>query len=630
MSDDSQGAAPSSPRPAEGEGARKPVLLPPGLVQLRDGVFFDSGVPGPILAAGVNKIFLSNAYFRGLHYPVLLRALYGVGPALPRVGADPLVRFAAKIVRFDPARRALYHDARIEDGAAEYVFEEAAAAGQAAPASPVRLDVDEFVAAMWCRGIRFGIDAPAVEAAIALGRVGPVVVARPLEMVQARDAVIVNLQDMKRSYQPRQMADGRLDLLSFKSAAPPVKQHALLLRKTPGALGLPGYALSGRAELPRQSRDIDLAALAGAGTAFEQRREGAFLVATRDGFLNIDPVSGVATVDAKVIGHDGVSNRTTGNLRLSASYEEFGEVQEQRLVEGDDITIHGDVFGAINSRGGKVVLHSNMVGGSVQNAGGDIEIGGVASGAVLQTRAGTVRVRRAESCTISGTRVVIEHASNCEILAEEVELGQAEGCAVGARQIEIGRAGPRKQIDMLVFVLVPDMAGFRHQVAELEERAGQLGAAGLKLQQEVERISGQTEVRHYLLLANKIRKQELVLTPEQSALYHKMAAAAAPELKTLSKLSAEINALAQQKEQMLGHARDAAAQGQAAAARSHCSVRAVDGETLVRSMTLHDERICDYAPKDIKAMLRGAQSGVAPIFSDHHGALDWRPDLGQP
>jgi hypothetical protein len=36
-------------------------------------------------------------------------------------------------------------------------------------------------------------------------------------------------------------------------------------------------------------------------------------------------------------------------------------VQEQRDVTGSDITVHGNVYGNISSRGGKVVLDKNLV-----------------------------------------------------------------------------------------------------------------------------------------------------------------------------------------------------------------------------------------------------------------------------
>ena len=121
----------------------------------------------------------------------------------------------------------------------------------------------------------------------------------------------------------------------------------------------------------------------------------------------MDPSSKRISIGPKIVSREGVSARTTGNLQLSGEYEEFGEVQEQRVVEGGSITIHGDVFGKISSRGGTIVLHRNLVGGSAVNTDGDIRMKGVASGAVLQTKKGEITLARAENCVISGTRVLV-------------------------------------------------------------------------------------------------------------------------------------------------------------------------------------------------------------------------------
>ena len=96
------------------------------------------------------------------------------------------------------------------------------------------------------------------------------------------------------------------------------------------------------------------------------------------------------SIGPKIISREGVSARTTGNLQLTGEYEEFGAVQEQRKVEGGNITIHGDVYGIIESRGGDISLNRNLMGGAATNADGAIRVRGVASGAVLQTKKGEV------------------------------------------------------------------------------------------------------------------------------------------------------------------------------------------------------------------------------------------------
>jgi hypothetical protein len=127
----------------------------------------------------------------------------------PRTAAP--VRIAADILPFDPARRELYRSVKIGGGRAEYYFEPVwlpDAADPEGPGMPARLDVDEFVADMWVKGIRFGIDIDAVRAAIA-PKAERVTVARRLEPEPGQDARIVEVSDdIHRNDAPRQLANG--------------------------------------------------------------------------------------------------------------------------------------------------------------------------------------------------------------------------------------------------------------------------------------------------------------------------------------------------------------------------------------------------------------------------------------
>ena len=635
MQDETAEALASTAQPATVGSVAAPLdgALPHGLLRRADGVYFDAAVLAPALLLAVNHVFLSNAYFAGLDYAVFIKALYNHGPALPRsANGEALIRFADRIAAFAPQRRALYKLVKIQRGVAEYYFETQfleeiqLPGGGKVPARPAKLDFDEFVADMWGKDVRFGIDAQAVKAIIESGKVERIVVARRLEPAPGRDAAIVEVSaEMHRDDAPREMANGRLDLLTFKNRFPQVKKNARLLKKVPSAPGLPGYELSGAALQPPPPQDIELGPLAGDGTVIERLRDDEFLVALQDGFVNIDGEGGQISIGAKIVSRDGVSSRTTGNLKLRAEYEEFGEVQEQRSVDGSDITVHGDVFGHLHSHGGTIKLLSNLIGGTALNAHGDIIVKGVASGSVLQTSDGEVHLERAESCIISGTRVVLGHASNCEIIADEVVVGIAEGCAIAGRKVDIERAGPRKQTEMLVYPLVPDMARLDRKIAEFGVRAQGFARAAVKLQQEIDLVSNQIDVRNYLMLANKVRKQELVLLPDQVPLFHKMALAVATSLKSIGKLSLELKYMETQQAEMLEQAAQVALQKTAMAGESHCQVRSIAGDILVRSIVYNPEggRVYDKAPKDIKHKLRGGAAGVNIIFAGASGSLDW-------
>lgn len=600
------------------------------IVRRRDGVYADPTVLGKTFMTAFDHVMLGNFYFTDLDYALVIKALYDCGPDLPRAtNGELLVRFASDVAAFDPARRALYKAVKIDGGTAEYYFEPVFLADPADPqgtGQPAALEVDEFVADMWLKGIRFGIDVGAVRAAIDGGKAERVNVAHRLDAVPGRDAQIVEVsQDIHRSDAPRQLANGKLDLMAFQNRFPQILKGVKLLQKIPRAAGTIGFELSGIVIEPATPADADLGPMAGPGTLIEHTADGEFLVSQQAGFLNVDAKSGQISIDDKIISRDGVSSRTTGNLQLTGDYEEFGEVQEKRVIEGEGITIHADVFGNIVSRGGTVLLNRNLVGGSAHNARGDIRVKGVASGAVIQTSCGEVVMNRAESCIISGTRVTVEHAVNCEIIAEEVDVKQAEGCAIAGRRVTIESAGPRKQSEMVVYALRPDSAQIDEVIALMTSRVDEFAALAARRKAEMEQMTGEPEVRKYVMLASKIRKKELTLTAEQVPQFQKMALAVGPALKAIAKVSLDVKAAETEREAGQALVAQLMQQRSDSDGVSHMVVKLVAGDTVVRTMTFNPDgsSTFDLPAKDIKARLRARAVGGEVIFAGSQGTIDW-------
>ncbi len=603
------------------------------IAQRDDGVYADPSVLGTTLAAAVDSVFRSNRYFAGLDYPVFLKALYGHGPELPRAAdGTPLVRLAADIVPFDPARRALYRAVKLGAGRAEYYFEPAWMADPLDPSAPeqlVALDVDEFVADMWLKGIRCGVDVDAVRAAMAAahaGRPDRIVVARRIEPVAGVDARIVEVtEDIRRNDAPRQLANGRLDLTSFQNRFPQVQAGKRLLQKIPATTGEPGFEMSGAVLPSTAGSDVVLAPYAGPGTSVERARDGEFLVATQAGFLAVDAKTSSISVGDKIVSHDGVSARTTGNLQLSADYEEFGEVQEMRVLEGESITVHGDVFGRLVSRGGTILLHANLMGGSAHNRRGDIRVVGLASGAVLQAEDGAVLIERADNCVISGTRIRIAHAVNCEMIGDEVEVGTAEGCAIAGRRVTIECTIPRKQSEMLVAVLRPDDGRIDEVMAAVGQRVTQFGELAARHKAEMEAMTGKPDVRRYLMVASKVRKNEIALSPEQARQFQRMGQDVGPALKAISDVSARVKAAEAERGAGLQMLARLEAQKRDAASVAAVAVRMVQGETHVRVLGYDpaaNSAPYRLSPREIRTRLRGPQRGEL-LFSGAAGQVEW-------
>lgn len=597
--------------------------------QRADGVYADPEVLGTTLVAAVDGVLRSNHYFADLDYPVLIKALYGHGPELPRDAAGrAVVRFAAEIRPFAQGRRALYRAVKIADGQAEYYFEPVFETDADGAERAATLDVDEFVADLWGKGVRFGVDLDAIRNAIVSGAAGRIVVARRLEPDNGDDARVEEVTgDLHRSDAPRQLANGKLDLMSFQNRFPQIAKGKRLLRKVPATGGVPGFDLSGIAVAPEPPRDLDLAVYAADGTEVVQLDDGEFLVARQDGFLNVDPKSHRISIGDKIVSHDGVSAKTTGNLHLSGDYEEFGEVQEQRIIEGDSITVHADVFGHLVSRGGTIRLDRNLVGGSARNAGGDIRVLGVASGATIQTARGEVIMQRAENCVISGTRVKVERAINCEIMGDEVEVAFAEGSAIAGRRVAIGHAAPRRQGEMLVYVLRPDCARIDDALAQVGARIEQFGQLLARHRAAIEQLGAQADLRKYLMLAPRLRKGELVLTPEQEPQFRRLTAAVAPALKEMARLSQL--AKAAESERQAGQAlleRLQIQRGERLGAAG-VAIGALAGEVQVRALGYEPDagNVYDLPAREIKARLREA-TGAELLHAGSDGAWSWNTD----
>ncbi|QGZ42965.1 DUF342 domain-containing protein [Pseudoduganella flava] len=605
-----------------------PALAPqPAVVPRDDGVWLVAGVAPVDAQAAVGHVFLSGSCFAGLDYGVFLRMLFGAGPELPEAQREqPLVRFADAIVPFVSARRALYKSVKIIAGEADYFFEPVFLdTGEGEP-QPATLKFDEFVADMWIKGIRFGIDAAAVRDAIASGKPARRVVARRLDPVPGRDAAIVEVSDdLHRSNAPRELANGRFDLHTFQNRFPQVKARVRLLRKEPRSEGSRGFELSGIPIEAPAGKDLELTRVAGQGTVIEHLDGYDYLIAAVEGFINVDGKTQRLSIGPKIVSREGVSVRTTGNLQLTGEYEEFGEVQENRVVEGGNITIHGDVFGNIASRGGSVHLKRNLMGGSAANVNGPIRIGGVAANAVVQTKQGEVTIRQAQSCVITGSKVTIREATNCEIIADEVVIGNATGCAIAARRIAIDYAGPRKQSEMLLFALVPDTTRYDDAIADSLARAAAGAAAAERHKAAIDAITTRQDVRSYLTLATRVRKRELTLTAEQLPRFHKMAEQVGPALKDVAKLSLAGKEAQAQHDKMAEQVALLRTRRTEIAGVSTCKVKMLSGDTMLRTMVFQPDAgpPHDLAPKDVKAKLRAGSWSHAPVVHAAQGTLAW-------
>ena len=553
------------------------LTLPAYVLMRPEGVFIKLSPPPAqdILRLFVDRLFSNEARFAGLDYASFISLLYDTDFAASRIGSAAELRVASNIVRFTPQRRALYKGVKIIDTGerAEYMFEPVfievvsgepanakpvdeckPADGGAAPVveparkvemQPTKLDFDEFVADMWGKGVRFGIDADAVRKVIEQGTAIRMEIARKLDPTDSKDAEIVEESDTLRvDNAPLILPNGKTDLRRAKNRFPQVVKNAPLLRKIPRALGKPGYRVTGEVIEPRTPLDIDLSKLAGEGTRIDHTAKGELLVANMDGFLCLDENSSEIWVTAKIENRGGISAKSTGDINLAVDeYVEHGEVQEGRIVEGKHMTFRSDVFGSIMSKGGIIRFESNLSGGSAQSIGGDIVVKGRAFNARIEAWDGEITAAFAENCTIMGRSVSIERAVNCEIVAEELRLGMAEGCAIAGKKIRVTSSDVRKHQETVITVLLPDISALDQQIAQAKTNLVQVDNALQAKSREMAAAQSDPGFVKYLAIAAKIRDGSIKLSDEQQFEWQKIVRQFAPIMKGSDELNNKHQAL---------------------------------------------------------------------------------------
>lgn len=633
-------AAQSDPAKDASAAADAPAL--PAFLQRRaEGLFVNTkALDGEgCFAEFVASRFGDGWYFDGLDYAAFQDLLF---EAWSRPAGDKPMRLAADIRPFAPCRRNLYKGfAQGDEGHSSlYMFEPVflepeeppGATGSAASRmarsqpEPAALDFGEFVAHAWGHGIRFGMDASRVLQAIESGERGKVQVARWREPVPGKDADMEEkCASLHRDDSPMMNADGQVDLSQFKNRFPQVSAGEPLFRKVPRKPGVPGRRLNGEAVDCGIPKDFDMALLAGPGTRFENREDGEYIVADITGFIEIDKTSNRVAVNEKMVGREGVSMRTTGNLRLTgAEYEEHGEVDAKRVIEGHDMSFKANVYGILVSDGGLITICQNLINGTVRNPAGKIESLGLASASTLEAPGGVVRMKRAEGCMIWADRVEIEHAVCCEIIAAEVVLGNAEGCNIITQGAQIAVSGSYKGRENALTLLIPMQREDKARREEAEKHLLLVQKRIDKVNAEKGELEAKKEFSEFLKLQSGIARGLVKLSAAHADAFRQLHSRMQPTSQRYTALLQALEKLTAELDQTRGLI--TSLQNQTAHTRPiHCGVALINGDTVVQSLQcFHSE---DGREKNglaqMRAWIHGNNQTPVRLYASDSGAFTW-------
>ena len=637
----------------------KAVQLASCLIRQEDGVFVDLSQVNGGFERVVDSLFANGARFRWLDYGLLMGLLYDFDRIVRENGAAAKLKLAQDVVVFPEKRRELYKGVKIDSAwqNAEYFFEPVAIEATIeepiygepgddgiAPITgytrkqvmqPTKLDLDEFIAAMWSKGVRFGIDVDAVGEVISRGATTRMNVATQLDATAGSDAEIEEACNvLHRDNSPKLLLNGKADLRKFQNRFPQITKGARLLKKKARVFGNPGFRVNGQRIEPLVPEDnIDLFALAGPGTYVEMQDGSEYILASGDGFLSLDTSSNVISVTEMIENKGGISLKTTGDLTLSGNdFVEHGEVQEGRVVEGKNMTFHSDVYGDIVSQGGFILFESNLSSGSARSHGGDITANGRVFNSTVEACSGKVTLAYAESSLILADSVVIERAVNCEIIATTVRISSSEGCGIAGRDIKIKSSGVCRSKETMISVLVPDSSASDAQITELSNAIGECNKLVEKKDKELAELKSEPEFAKFLALAASIRQGKIQLNAAQQEGWQKMTTRFAKQMGIGSKLTAEKQEQLTRAKAFNDEREHLKEELKKNSAGICCEIEDVVGDTMVRSM-VYPAGVAAFQknkPSEIRTRLREQDTRHKRIFSDDSGSLKWQYELSQP
>jgi hypothetical protein len=492
---------------------------------------------------------------------------------------------------------------------------------------PTSLDLDEFVADMWLKGVRFGIDVEAVTDAISRRGAMRTDIAAQLDATEGRDAEIEEeCNVLHRDNSPKTSVNGQVDLRRFQNRFPQISTGVRLLKKKPRVLGRPGYKVNGAIIEPAVPNDLDLSVMVGPGTRVEIQDGIEYILASRDGFLSLDIKSNHISVTEKIENKGGISIKTTGDLSLTGNeFIEHGEVQEGSTVEGKNMTFYSDVYGNIISQGGLILFKKNLSSGSAKSIGGDVTVEGRAFNSIIRACDGQISLKYAESCLILGQSVLIERAVNCDIIAENIQIKSAEGCYIAGKDIQIESSAACRGKETVILMMVPDLSALNAQVVQVRKVSTDCKKIIETKDRELALLKSDPEAAKYFSLAASLQKANAQLNPAQQENWQKITAKFAKAISAAKRLDADKQEQLNRVQASLQEQTRLMEERQKACAGIRCGIIKVAGETMVRSILTQNgiAEFQDGNASKIKSKLREQGLKREQIFTHSTGSLDW-------
>ena len=308
-----------------------------------------------------------------------------------------------------------------------------------------QVSVQDVYTELQSKGISFGIDRQAIEAAVEKVEetgesVNGIAIARGEEPIHGEDAALEFRVLRASSSSVKVRGDGRADFkdLDRITSVSADQLVALMKRETHGQEE--GHTVSGESVPARDGRSIDFEL--GDNIRIEDKGKAVEYYAQINGQLVLDG-SRMSVEPVLVI--EGDVGPKTGNIRFSGIVHVHGNVKDTfKIVANKDIVVEGNVGNAVIQTDGNLEVNGGIVG----------------KGKGLVAVGGGVKVKFAENANIqAGQDIVIQRAAlNCNLVSGAriislQEKGQIIGGELRAREgVEVKTLGNESENRMEVFV----------------------------------------------------------------------------------------------------------------------------------------------------------------------------------
>ena len=178
----------------------------------------------------------------------------------------------------------------------------------------------------------------------------------------------------------------------------------------------------------------------------------------------------------------------------------------------------------------------------------------------------------------------------------------------------------------MISVLMPDLSGFERLQAEERKYLTECEQVTARVQQNLCAMTSDPELQHYLLLAGKLQRKEISLSPQQQAKFQHLAAHLAPTLKRVKQTCDDQAAM--QLEMNGAHERIGKIEEQKRKASDGigCTLENVQGEVRVRPLVvpLDAPPLQRMSPRDLRVHLRNSVAGEKMLFSGNDNRFSWQ------